>query len=152
MTQAVGPKTYFGKYKGTVLVNVDPELRGRIICKVPDVLGLVPSSWCEACVPLAGPAPMGIYVVPPIGAGVWVEFEQGNPDYPIWVGGWWGSAAEVPPQPERTTAVSKSSARSPKAFFHARAQRRKDSRKECHLEPGRLCVFAPLREKSSLIR
>ena len=86
MTQAVGPKTYFGKYKGTVLVNVDPELRGRIICKVPDVLGLVPSSWCEACVPLAGPAPMGIYVVPPIGAGVWVEFERGDPGKPIWSG------------------------------------------------------------------
>ena len=31
-----------------------------------------------------------------IGAGVWIEFERGNPDYPIWVGGYWGSAAEVP--------------------------------------------------------
>jgi uncharacterized protein involved in type VI secretion and phage assembly len=27
---------------------------------------------------------------------VWVEFEQGDPDYPIWVGSYWGSAAEVP--------------------------------------------------------
>ena len=35
-------------------------------------------------------------MVPQIGAGVWVEFEQGDPDYPIWVGGFWGSAAEVP--------------------------------------------------------
>jgi uncharacterized protein involved in type VI secretion and phage assembly len=39
---------------------------------------------------------MGTYVVPQIGAGVWVEFEQGNPDYPVWVGGFWGSAGEVP--------------------------------------------------------
>jgi uncharacterized protein involved in type VI secretion and phage assembly len=31
-----------------------------------------------------------------IGAGVWIEFERGDPDYPIWVGGYWGSAAEVP--------------------------------------------------------
>jgi uncharacterized protein involved in type VI secretion and phage assembly len=47
------------------------------------------------CVPVAG-LMMGVFTVPPIGAGVWIEFEQGNPDYPIWVGGYWGSAAEVP--------------------------------------------------------
>ena len=39
---------------------------------------------------------MGTFTVPPIGAGVWLEFEQGDPDYPIWVGGFWGIAAEVP--------------------------------------------------------
>jgi uncharacterized protein involved in type VI secretion and phage assembly len=71
-----------------VVQNVDPELRGRIMCIVPDVLGVVPSGWCEACAPLAGPTgpPMGVYMVPPIGAGVWVEFEQGDPDNPIWSG------------------------------------------------------------------
>ncbi len=58
------------------------------MCIVPDVLGLVPSGWCEACAPLAGPTgpPMGAYMVPPIGTGVWVEFEYGNPDKPIWSG------------------------------------------------------------------
>lgn len=82
------PKRYYGKFRGTVLQNVDPELRGRIMCMVPDVLGLVPSSWCEACAPLAGPTgpPMGVYMVPPIGAGVWVEFEQGDPNRPVWTG------------------------------------------------------------------
>ena len=48
-------KRFYGKYRGTVLINVDPELRGRIIATVPDVLGIVPTTWCEACVPLAGP-------------------------------------------------------------------------------------------------
>ena len=38
----------------------------------------------------------GLFTVPPIGAGVWIEFERGDPDYPIWVGGYWGSAAETP--------------------------------------------------------
>src|SRR6185503_3191470 len=47
------------------------------------------------CVPFAGKQ-SGVYVVPQVGAGVWVEFEQGDPDYPIWSGGFWGSAAEVP--------------------------------------------------------
>jgi hypothetical protein len=27
---------------------------------------------------------------------VWIEFEQGNPDYPIWTGGFWGLVADVP--------------------------------------------------------
>jgi uncharacterized protein involved in type VI secretion and phage assembly len=91
--------TYYGKYRGTVVLNVDPEMRGRITCMVPDVLGAVPSTWAEPCTPLAGPTgpPMGVYMVPPIGAGVWVEFEQGDPDYPIWSGGRWGSPSDVPP-------------------------------------------------------
>lgn len=88
-----------GKFRGTVVNNIDPELRGRLIVSVPDALGLVPSTWAEPCTPLAGPTgpAMGVYMVPPIGAGVWVEFEQGNVDYPIWVGCRWGSAADVPP-------------------------------------------------------
>jgi uncharacterized protein involved in type VI secretion and phage assembly len=27
---------------------------------------------------------------------VWIEFEQGNPDYPIWTGCYWGLAADLP--------------------------------------------------------
>lgn len=88
-------KQYFGKYRGTVLNNIDPEQRGRLMLQVPDVLGELPSSWAMPCAPVAG-IQSGIYAIPPIGAGVWVEFEHGDPDYPIWVGCWWGSAAEVP--------------------------------------------------------
>jgi hypothetical protein len=93
-------RNYFGKYRGTVLVNVDPEFRGRLMLNVPDVLGAIPSSWAEPCVPLAGPTgpPMGVYLVPPIGAGVWVEFEHGDPDLPIWSGCRWGSQSEIPSQ------------------------------------------------------
>lgn len=88
MNDTTEGKKFYGKYKATVVLNIDPEMRGRIMCMVPDVLGLVPSSWCEACAPLAGPTgpPMGVYLVPPIGASVWVEFEQGDPDKPIWTG------------------------------------------------------------------
>lgn len=87
---------YYGKYRGTVVQNVDPEQRGRIQALVPDVSNIVPTTWATACVPLAGKS-MGTYVVPQIGAGVWIEYEQGDPDYPIWTGGFWGVAAEVPP-------------------------------------------------------
>ena len=86
---------YYGKYRGTVVNNIDPEQRGRIQAIIPDVLGLIPSSWAMPCVPIAGKQE-GIFVVPQIGAGVWMEFEQGESDYPIWVGGFLGIAAEVP--------------------------------------------------------
>ena len=86
---------YYGKYRGVVINNVDPLQIGRLMVQVPDVLGLSISSWAMPCVPFAGPQ-AGTYVVPPVGAGVWVDFEGGDPDHPIWVGGFWGSVAEVP--------------------------------------------------------
>lgn len=91
-------KKFYGKYRGTVFNNLDPEQRGRILAIVPDVSGLIPTSWAEACVPVAGSTPvqMGMFAVPPIGAGVWIEFEQGNPDCPIWTGCFLGSKADVP--------------------------------------------------------
>jgi len=91
-------KRYYGKYRGTVAVNVDPEQRGRIQVTVPDVLFEIQSTWAEACVPLAGATgvAMGVYMVPPIGAAVWVEFEHGDPDLPIWVGCRFPSSSDVP--------------------------------------------------------
>lgn len=85
-------------------------MRGRIMCMVPDVLGLIPSTWCEACIPLAGPTgpPMGIYLVPPIGAGVWIEFENGDSSYPIWVGCRWGAQSDIPPLAKAGLPVSPS--------------------------------------------
>jgi uncharacterized protein involved in type VI secretion and phage assembly len=86
---------YYGKYRGTVVNNIDPEQRGRLTVQVPDVKGLIPSTWAMPCFPISGKQ-MGAYMIPQIGAGVWVEFEQGDPDYPIWSGCWYGSVAEVP--------------------------------------------------------
>jgi uncharacterized protein involved in type VI secretion and phage assembly len=86
---------YFGKYRDSVVNNVDPMQQGRLQAMVPDVLGSMPSSWAMACVPFAG-TQSGLWAVPDIGAGVWIEFEQGDPEYPIWAGGWWGSAADPP--------------------------------------------------------
>jgi uncharacterized protein involved in type VI secretion and phage assembly len=86
---------YYGKYRGMVLNNIDPMQKGRLLVQVPDVTGLGTSSWAMPCVPIAGPQ-MGSFFLPVIGSGVWVEFEGGNPDYPIWTGCFWGSAAEVP--------------------------------------------------------
>jgi uncharacterized protein involved in type VI secretion and phage assembly len=91
-------RKFFGKYRGTVVLNVDPEQRGRLQVEVPDVLASVTSTWAEACAPLAGASgnAMGAYMVPPVGAAVWVEFEHGDPNYPIWVGCRFPSSSDVP--------------------------------------------------------
>ena len=86
---------FYGKYRGTVFNNVDPEMRGRIQAFVPDVLGLVPSTFALPCVPVAGKS-SGAFFVPEVGAGVWIEFEQGDPSYPMWTGCWYGGATELP--------------------------------------------------------
>jgi uncharacterized protein involved in type VI secretion and phage assembly len=89
------PKRFFGKYRGTVVNNVDPEQRGRIQAMVPDVAGFALSSWALPAFPVSG-LQMGIFGLPLPGSGVWIEFEQGDPDYPVWTGVFYGSAAEVP--------------------------------------------------------
>lgn len=86
---------YYGKYRGIVMENIDPMQMGRLMVQIPDVSNVIPSTWAMPCVPFAG-IQSGFFAVPEIGSGVWVEFEQGNPDYPIWVGCYWASAADVP--------------------------------------------------------
>ena len=95
-------KRFYGKYRGTVLQNIDPERRGRLMVQVPDVLGPLISSWAMPCLPFAGPQ-MGTYIVPSVGSDVWIEFEGGDSDYPIWVGCSWGSLPESPTTAHLTT-------------------------------------------------
>jgi len=78
---------YFGKYRGTVVDNVDPQKRGRLRVMVPAVLPSTPV-WAMPCVPYAGPN-LGFYALPEIGTGVWIEFEAGDVSYPIWTGCFW---------------------------------------------------------------
>jgi hypothetical protein len=89
-------KKYYGKYRGTVVSNLDPENRGRLTVAVTGVGGPLPSTWAMPCLPFAGPE-CGVFAVPPPGASVWVEFEQGDPRYPVWTGCFWETPAEVPP-------------------------------------------------------
>lgn len=84
----------YGKYRGTVVNNVDPEQIGRIQAIVPAV-SPIPTSWAMPCLPWGG-INQGVFTVPLVGAGVWIEFERGDPDHPIWTGCYWGNTAEVP--------------------------------------------------------
>lgn len=87
---------FYGKYRGVVSDVHDPLQLGRVRATVPDVLGDQESGWAMPCAPFGGDQ-VGFFALPTVGAGVWIEFEHGDPDRPIWSGCWWGSAAEVPP-------------------------------------------------------
>jgi len=86
---------FFGKYRGVVTNNVDPLQLGRIEARVPAVLGPVISAWALPAIPLGVSKTIGSSL-PKVGANVWIEFENGNPDLPIWSGCFFGNAAETP--------------------------------------------------------
>lgn len=86
---------FFSKYRGTVTDNADPTKRGRLKVEVPAVLGDL-AVWAMPCVPYAGKG-VGFYSLPEAGTGVWVEFEAGDPSYPVWTGCFWGDN-ELPDQ------------------------------------------------------
>lgn len=78
---------HYGKYRGRVEGNSDPLQRGRLQVRVPALLG-EQTVWALPCAPYAGDG-VGFFAMPPVGAGVWVEFEAGDLDYPIWSGCFW---------------------------------------------------------------
>lgn len=84
------PEQFFGKYRGVVVSVLDPERRGRIQAQVPAVYKEDISVWALPCLPMVG-LKSGLLALPQIGSMVWIEFEQGNPELPIWTGGFWES-------------------------------------------------------------
>lgn len=96
--ECAGPQNrIYGKFQGTVKDNKDPLKMGHLRALVPRVLGETLTGWAKPCVPYAGPT-SGFFSVPPVDAGVWIEFEAGDVSLPIWSGCYWG-AGEVPMKP-----------------------------------------------------
>lgn len=91
---------FFGKHRGKVESNVDPMLMGRLQVSAPTVFGSGMLAWAMPCVPFAGPQ-VGFFFLPPTGANVWLDFEGGDPDYPVWSGCFWGlgECPATPPAP-----------------------------------------------------
>ena len=85
----------YGKYRGIVASNIDPLEQGRLLVQVPDVLAEDPCFWAMPALPGVGPE-VGMFALPPINAQVWVEFEQGDPEYAVWCGCFPGSSADLP--------------------------------------------------------
>ena len=101
-----GMARYFGKYRGRVVDRNDPRQLGRLRANVPEVLGGQNSGWALPCTPYAGPD-QGLFTVPPVDSGVWIEFEAGDPSRPIWSGCWWGDG-QIPDTAEPEQKILKS--------------------------------------------
>lgn len=82
---------YVGKYRGKVIDPRDPSQLGRVRVRVPVVHENLDNSqlpWAMPCSPYAG-KDIGFFMIPPASSSVWVEFEAGEPDRPIWSGCFW---------------------------------------------------------------
>ncbi|MBD2099874.1 phage baseplate assembly protein V [Leptolyngbya sp. FACHB-261] len=82
-------RRFFGKYRGKITANKDPFYLGRVQVSVPSIFGEGRQSWAMPCTPYAG-KDIGWFAIPPVDTNIWVEFEGGDPDYPIWTGCFWG--------------------------------------------------------------
>jgi uncharacterized protein involved in type VI secretion and phage assembly len=87
---------YYGKYRGFVVDNDDPEKRGRVKVRVPSVLGEAVSGWALPCMPFGGLTDQGLFLPPEVGAQLWIEFEEGDVSHPIWVGTFWQTENDTP--------------------------------------------------------
>ncbi|WP_255335850.1 phage baseplate assembly protein V [Methanosarcina sp. KYL-1] len=80
--------------------HLDPLGIGRLLVTVPAIPEESRRNWAMPCVPYAG-ADVGFFALPPIGANVWVEFEEGNPNRPIWCGCFWEEGEVPDSRPEK---------------------------------------------------
>lgn len=86
-------RPFYGKYRGKVVNNIDPLFLGRVMAEVPAVPAAI-MNFAMPCTPYAG-FEVGFYAIPPMGANVWIEFEGGDPNFPIWSGCFWAEG-ELP--------------------------------------------------------
>lgn len=100
-------RQYFGKYRGFVADNEDPEQRGRLKLKVPTVLGEEVTGWALPCLPFGGLANQGLFLVPEPDSQIWVEFEEGNLDQPIWTGTFWQQSGDPPEEAAKTPPTTR---------------------------------------------
>jgi|APLak6261658528_1056013.scaffolds.fasta_scaffold00016_7 uncharacterized protein involved in type VI secretion and phage assembly len=98
---------YYGKFRGFVVDNQDPEQRGRLRVRVPSVLADAVTGWALPCLPFGGLANQGLFFVPEVGAQIWVEFEEGNLDRPLWVGVFWQQLGDIPQEGQKTPPTTR---------------------------------------------
>ena len=87
-----------GIYRGKVESNLDPLQQGRLQVSVVGVPGASSSSWARPCAPFAA-SERGMFALPEVGANIWVMFEAGNPQDPVWMGCFWDEREPPPASP-----------------------------------------------------
>jgi uncharacterized protein involved in type VI secretion and phage assembly len=105
--EAVAMRKLFGKYRGRVEDNTDPQGLGRVQVSCPAGLGAGARAWAMPCLPCAEPG-VGLSMPPPVGADVLVEFEEGDPSRPILIGCLWDSRFTRPPAADDVILTTRS--------------------------------------------
>lgn len=85
-------------YRAEVVDNNDPAKLGRLKVRVMSLnrdISIVDLAWAEPSYPMGGSPNNGAIFIPTIGSTVWVAFEEGNPNRPVWVGSFFGMPAGV---------------------------------------------------------
>jgi uncharacterized protein involved in type VI secretion and phage assembly len=96
---------YYGKYRGFVTDNQDPDQRGRLRLRIPSVLGDAQTAWALPVLPFGGTTDVGLFLIPETGAQVWAEFEEGDVSRPLWVGAFWPDPPPGAAQPAGTPVL-----------------------------------------------
>ncbi len=87
----------FGIFRGVVTNVDDPEGLGRVRARVHEILGDTDETdWAWPCVPLAGGG-AGWFMLPKTNDPVWIAFEAGDINRPVWLGGWFNKT-DMPPE------------------------------------------------------
>ena len=91
-------RLFYGVYHAICTNNDDPDKQGRIKLKIPQISGdQALDVWAYPIATAGNNA--GFLAVPSVGDGVWVSFENGNPRFPQYNGGWWArpeGESEIP--------------------------------------------------------
>lgn len=87
--------SFFGLYRAVIVDNKDPEQLFRVQVRVFELyqdLELTTLPWAWPCFSYGGGGLPGYgeSYVPPIGSTVWVGFEHGNVDKPVYIGTFYG--------------------------------------------------------------
>jgi uncharacterized protein involved in type VI secretion and phage assembly len=98
---------YYGKYRGFVVSNEDPDRLGRLQLRIPSLLGTEITGWALPCLPFGGTAGLGWFAIPEPDAQVWVEFEEGELRRPIWVGTFWQKGGDIPAGAQKTPPTTR---------------------------------------------
>jgi uncharacterized protein involved in type VI secretion and phage assembly len=98
---------YYGKYRGFVASNNDPDQLGRLRLRIPSVLGTEVTDWALPCLPFGGTTGLGWFMIPEQDAQVWVEFEEGELRRPIWVGTFWQKRGDTPTAAKKTPPTTR---------------------------------------------
>lgn len=75
---------YYGTYRAFVYANTDPDNMNRLQLIIPHLNATAPSTNWAWPMGMWGGKDYGVQMLPKVGDMVWVSFENGDPNFPLW--------------------------------------------------------------------